>query len=492
MAKMIIKSLFLTLSSILLLIGLNLQAQHSFQVLFPSPYDKTSAFILEDNLGNFIITGAEIDPWDSIWKNKIWKISNSGDTSSYRIDLGGVRSYFTYIENLSESKYLIFGASGDTLHRLSYNLLIIVLTDSAFNVQWVKTFDIKDDRNIVLKSVLKDGLGYFIAGAIVDENVPGLYDPLFIRLNNVGDTVRSNSIEGFEGNEPVHCAIFNPDSTCIWWFSSSPPSQSGQLTRRTVDTLFNYLSQDTLRHRISGEMSAKHISDSSFLFSCTYHINNPFQPDDDEIGIFLYDNYANEIEFNHFGAVDTLDYPGRGQGIDFRNPDTLYYTGTKHIIISFNPNGPSWILVGQLDESLQPRYQRIYGGDGYYWTLNVLATRDGGCLISSLLHDHELNKDDLFIMKLNPEGLITGTKTLIAPLHYAIVWPNPARNLLIVEYTNQKGILSIFDVNGKVVHQEMIQEGRNDIDISGLNAGFYIYQIQVESEAIESGKFIKL
>ncbi len=38
----------------------------------------------------------------------------------------------------------------------------------------------------------------------------------------------------------------------------------------------------------------------------------------------------------------------------------------------------------------------------------------------------------------------------------------------------------------------MIQEGRNDIDISQLKAGCYIYQIQVESEAIESGKFIKL
>jgi hypothetical protein len=73
------------------------------------------------------------------------------------------------------------------------------------------------------------------------------------------------------------------------------------------------------------------------------------------------------------------------------------------------------------------------------------------------------------------------------------IFPNPTiTNINIALLPHQKGMFTIFDVNGKVVHQEMIQEGRNNIDISGLNAGFYIYQIQVENEAIESGKFIKL
>jgi hypothetical protein len=471
---------------------IKVNSQSSFQILFQSPNDKTSGFILEDKFGNFILTGAEIDPVDSIRKNKIWKVSNSGDTSSYRIDLGRVRSYFSYIENISENAYLIFGTSGDTLHNLSFNLLTILLTDTAFNVQWVKTFDINDGRNIGLKSILKDQYGYYIIGSTVDEYIPGLYDPLFLRLNDAGDTIRSRIIEGFEGNEPVHNAIFTPDSTGIWWFSSSPPSQWGRLTRRTVDTSFNFLSQDTLMHKIYGEMFAKHLSDSSILFSCTYHINEAGQPDDDEIGVFLYDNNVNAIEFNHFGAPDTVDYPGRVQGIDFRNPDTLYYAGMKNVIISFNPNGPSWILVGQLDASLQPRYQRIYGGDGYYMTLNVLASRDGGCLISSLLHDHELNKDDLFVMKLNPEGLITGSYPLIAPLRHAIVWPNPTRGKLKVENMEDDGMISIYELNGKLLHQQQIHRGPNQVDIQNLKAGFLIYQIDFNNELRESGKIIKL
>jgi hypothetical protein len=434
---------FIAILAFLLFFAFNLSAQDSFQVLFQSSNDKTSNFVLEDYSGNFILTGAEIDPTDSIRKNKIWKVTDSGDTSSYRIDLGDFRSYFSYIENTSESTYLLIGASGDTLHRLSYHQLTIVQTDTAFNIQWVKTFDIEEDRNLILSNVLKDDYGYYIIGEIAHENIPGIYSPLFIRLNSVGDTIRTSITDGFDGSEPVHSAIFNPDSTSIWWFSSSPPSLWGRLTRRSSDTLFNFVGQDTLMHKIYGEMFAKHISDNNFIFSCTYHINEAGQPDDDEIGIFLYNNNMDEIEFNHFGAIDTLDYPGRAQGIDFKHPDTIYYAGMKNVIISFNPNGPSWILVGQLDANLQPRYQRVYGGDGYYMTLNVLATSDGGCLVSSLLHDHELNKDDLFIMKLNPEGLITGIDPLIVPLRYAIVWPNPAMDILNVEFTEEGGNLAL-------------------------------------------------
>jgi len=486
------KKKFITFFAVLLFIAFNLSAQNSFQVLFQSSNDKTSSFILEDNAGYFILTGSEFDPIDSIAKNKIWKISDSGDTSSYRINLGDFRSYFSYIDNTSESTYLLFGASGDTLHRLSYHQLTIVQTDTVFNVQWVKTFEIKEDRNIVVRKVIKDDFGYYIVGQIVDENTPGLYDPLFIRLNHAGDTIRTSITEGFEGDKPVHSAIFNSDSTGIWWFSDSPPSQWGRQTRRTVDTLFNFLVQDTLMYKISSLMGAKHLSDSSFLLSCRYHINEAGQPDDDEIGIFLYNINLEEVAFNHFGAIDTLDYPGIAQGIDFKNPDTIYYAGMKNVIISFNPNGPSWILVGQLDANLQPRYQRIYGGDSYYMTLNVLATSDGGCLVSALLHNHEFDKDDLFIMKLNPEGLITGTNPLIAPLRYAIVWPNPAMDILNVEYTEQEGELSIIDINGRMILWQKIDKGRNIINISHLPAGFYFYQILLQNQETQSGKFIKL
>lgn len=490
MAKMIIKSLFLTLSSILLLIGLNLQAQHSFQVLFESTNDKGAGYIMEDINGNFLMVGTEYDPVEKIYNNKIWKVTSTGDTSSFQIDLGNDQSGFNYIDRTSDTSYLIMGTSGDTSNWLNYNELIILETDTLFNMKWMKKYSFAEYLYMSDTRVLKDDFGYYIVGNIAKIGNSSIRYPYFFRTNFKGDTLRTKIFNTYFGMAPIWDAIFSPDSTHIWWFSSSPPSPNGRDTRREVDTLFNFTREDTLTWSVSGTISTKLVSDSTLLLSCDYNLNS--NPQDDDVGIFLYDNNLEALNFNRFGAPDTVDYPGREEGIDFRDPDTIFFTGMKNVIFSFYPEDPSWIMIGQLDANLQPRYLRFYGGDAYYTPMHIIATSDGGCLIHSSVYNNTLDIDDFLIMKLNPEGLITGTKPLIAPLRYAIVRPNPANNLLIVEYTNQKGILSIFDVNGKIVHQEMIQEGRNNIDISRLNAGFYIYQIKVESEAIESGKFIKL
>ncbi len=43
---------------------------------------------MEDRNGNFLVVGSEEDIIDGKSKNKIWKISASGDTTSYTINLG--------------------------------------------------------------------------------------------------------------------------------------------------------------------------------------------------------------------------------------------------------------------------------------------------------------------------------------------------------------------------------------------------------------------
>ncbi len=318
----------------------------------------------------------------------------------------------------------------------------------------MKKYTINECLNISDIRVLKDVYGYFIAGNLAKPASPDINYPFFCRMNSAGDTIHTKTFNTYFGMIPIHDAMFSHDSSKIWWFSSTSPSMYGRRTRREIDTLFNFIREDTLTWRISSRMNAKSISDTSFLLSCSYLLSGPGQPQDEDIGIFVYNNEVEELDFNHFGAPDTVDYPGQKLGFDFKDPDTIYYVGTKNIIFSFSPEDPSWIMIGQLDNNLQPRYQRFYGGDAYYKAMNIIATRDGGCLINSLVYNPDFNLYDFLIMKLNPEGLITGTKPLIAPLRYAIVRPNPASNLLIVEYTNQHGILSIFDVNGKVVHRK--------------------------------------
>lgn len=55
------------------------------------------------------------------------------------------------------------------------------------------------------------------------------------------------------------------------------------------------------------------------------------------------------------------------------------------------------------------------------------------------------------------------------------VWPNPADNLLWVRHTGSEKVdVQIFDIQGRRLKSQQIQNGDNRIDISGLQQGVYI------------------
>jgi hypothetical protein len=75
-------------------------------------------------------------------------------------------------------------------------------------------------------------------------------------------------------------------------------------------------------------------------------------------------------------------------------------------------------------------------------------------------------------------------------------YPNPVNDNLFFEYnleTNSKGEISIFDLTGKKVKQESITSSENNtqINVSDLNAGIYLWTIEVDGVPIKSDKLIK-
>jgi hypothetical protein len=100
-----------------MVIGISSYSQSSFQILFESQIQKVSTYIYEDVSGNFLVVGAEENAGNGRSRNKIWKISPYGDTSSYTIDLGFKQSTFNLIERNSDSTFLIIGCPG--IHRIA-------------------------------------------------------------------------------------------------------------------------------------------------------------------------------------------------------------------------------------------------------------------------------------------------------------------------------------------------------------------------------------
>ncbi|MFY0675327.1 MAG: T9SS type A sorting domain-containing protein [Bacteroidia bacterium] len=70
------------------------------------------------------------------------------------------------------------------------------------------------------------------------------------------------------------------------------------------------------------------------------------------------------------------------------------------------------------------------------------------------------------------------------------VYPNPASHMFSITINDQENAkLTIIDINGKVVVNQTVNRGTNRIEISHINNGIYLYQIQNKS-GVGSGKLL--
>jgi Secretion system C-terminal sorting domain/GEVED domain len=76
------------------------------------------------------------------------------------------------------------------------------------------------------------------------------------------------------------------------------------------------------------------------------------------------------------------------------------------------------------------------------------------------------------------------------------LFPNPANKLIEVLIANEVSIaekkLNIYDVSGRILLVQLLNSGKNQIDISGLAEGVYNYSIVGIESNIQNGNFVKI
>jgi hypothetical protein len=181
------------------------------------------------------------------------------------------------------------------------------------------------------------------------------------------------------------------------------------------------------------------------------------------------------------------------KSFDFIHHDSIWLAGTHND--HYGSGIPSWISVYQLDSNLNPRSVNYYGGDKYYCSFNVLATSDGGCLLTAIYDEYEGEQQwDVFILKLNRIDIITSAEFL--PVNNensgVSIFPNPGREKISVCTLKTGTSLSLFKLNGKQVLKVNLKKGPNTIDCSFLPPGTYIYSINRNNTVKNTGKWIKM
>ncbi|UQB68710.1 PQQ-dependent sugar dehydrogenase [Epilithonimonas zeae] len=73
-----------------------------------------------------------------------------------------------------------------------------------------------------------------------------------------------------------------------------------------------------------------------------------------------------------------------------------------------------------------------------------------------------------------------------------LVTPNPAKNIIFIKNLNEKNISAeVVDLSGKIVHQALVSDVNQSVDVSMLKTGTYILNLKKEGMRILTTKIIK-
>lgn len=75
------------------------------------------------------------------------------------------------------------------------------------------------------------------------------------------------------------------------------------------------------------------------------------------------------------------------------------------------------------------------------------------------------------------------------------LFPNPVEDYLLVtlgEYIPQHGQMIIYDISGRPIHTQRIYYGQNNVDMSGFEAGMYVWKMLDGKVEIKTGKVVKI
>ena len=90
-------------------------------------------------------------------------------------------------------------------------------------------------------------------------------------------------------------------------------------------------------------------------------------------------------------------------------------------------------------------------------------------------------------------GCATGTQQLTIQNSEFIIFPNPANDNITIENTsldNQGEMISIYNIQGQLLFQQLMEQQKTEINVSGFAGGLYIVQIKT-GNGMQVKKFVK-
>lgn len=474
----------------LLLICNILHSQDSWMLTISTPLIERIFDIHECSDGNYIACGTREDGDGNPQYGFLIKISADGyilDEQEF-ISQDSTSVFFKLI-NVTDSSIVIVGSCGP--EATNKTDIWILHTDHDFSIIKQKKLPCFTGYSYVELIPKINSKGNIIIHGFLNDTAH-VTDIFFYEITLEGDSISAAVIDlpyhqfanGFierKNNQGYYSYVTG-------WLPVNPPGIDGMLE---FDTAYNLISIDSVPRNLYMLQMALWLTDNHYLLSGKKGLHNPSYV---VMGLVKLDTLNQVINEYYYGMMpDTNTYPGSSDNLDFYSPDTIYYSGTGNFNAYPWQFEPSWIIVSCLDNNLNCLWQGIYGGDAFYHSWEILATSDGGCLVSASKFDYtspDLDYD-IVLLKYDRNGLLTQLDDFNLVPSQIVIYPNPGSDRIAIINNSEGYLFELIDISGKCLLSKTIDKNLNHLDVQGIKPGIYIYRISNGSIIIASGKWIK-
>jgi hypothetical protein len=180
--------------------------------------------------------------------------------------------------------------------------------------------------------------------------------------------------------------------------------------------------------------------------------------------------------YGEFFDIIQQDYTVTGSGI----------LGTDKVLVTGTIEGE--LAIWFIEHDLSGMTDRTYSGDSPRMGIDILGLPSNDMIVMGTENGGSANETDLFLMKLDSEGLVSTQE--LSREDKVRISPNPTTGTINISGLEKGNVeVSIYNNLGQIVKK--VSNANQRISIEELTNGFYIAVISVDGEVIKQEKLIK-
>ncbi len=470
-------------------------AQNSFEFWLNSDLDEYPQDMIMSTNGNYVGIVWKTPLTDYVTNSYIYKISKSGDTSSRSFIKQDTVLTLDKIIQVSETpiEYLVSGTGYNQDSSSSLWFSYFMKIDDNLDLIWEKSYQLHHVDEYTCIPIYSQLLKLADGGYLHANYLEPHHKMFLFQMSETGDSIAYRMYEG-DSTGNTSGLTYNPDSTGYWLHISGGQYEPNGPESKCVeiDMQFNQTGYMNYPMFFHGGFTTKLLPEHGLVTASTYF--NPFPKTPEEyIAAYKLDDSFNVLGECMMTSPDTANQRGH-KSLDYVYPTDIYFGGTNNYQLGVWVPGPSWFVVGKLNEEFELESELYIGGDATYNLKTITATADTGVLISGTWYDFdsESYERDAIFLKLNKDDLISGlVEQKIIPVSCVIVYPNPGNKYLHIRTTRKGSQFYMWDMQGNLLVKQEITQIITTINTDILPMGTYNWQLINDKYILDTGIWLK-